>query len=123
MGDGIVLEQGTHSELLRDQNGPYSRLIAAQQLRAKREVDSESDTAASDEPEDMENKARDEVPLGRKNTGHSLASDIIEQRAKAQGEEKREDDYSLPYLFMRMGKLNRAGWRNYGIGVVAACRT
>jgi ATP-binding cassette subfamily B (MDR/TAP) protein 1 len=123
MGDGIVLEQGTHSELLRDQNGPYSRLIAAQQLREKREVNSESDAAASDEAEDMEKKARDEVPLGRKNTGHSLASDIIEQRVKAQGGEKREDDYSLPYLFMRMGKLNRAGWRNYGIGVVAACRT
>jgi ATP-binding cassette subfamily B (MDR/TAP) protein 1 len=123
MGDGIVLEQGTHSELLRDQNAPYSRLITAQQLREKREVDSESDTAASDEAKDMDKKARDEVPLGRKNTGHSLASDIIEQRAKVQGGEKREDDYSLPYLFMRMGKLNRAGWRNYGIGVVAACRT
>jgi ATP-binding cassette subfamily B (MDR/TAP) protein 1 len=123
MGDGIVLEQGTHSELLRDENGPYSRLVTAQKLRDKREVDikdSDSDTAASDQPEDMEKKARNEIPLGRKNSGHSLASEIIEQRKKTQGE-KREDDHSLPYLFMRMGKLNRAGWSKYGVGVIGAC--
>ena len=123
MGDGLVLEQGTHSELLRDEKGPYSRLVAAQKLRERREVelkDSDSDTTTSGEAEDMEKKARNEVPLGRKNSGHSLASEIIEQRGKAQGVEKEEDDYSLPYLFMRMGKLNRAGWTNYGYGIIAA---
>jgi ATP-binding cassette, subfamily B (MDR/TAP), member 1 len=35
----------------------------------------------------------------------------------------QEDDHSLPYLFMRIGKLNRAGWKNYGIGVIAASST
>jgi ATP-binding cassette, subfamily B (MDR/TAP), member 1 len=127
MGDGLILEQGTHSELLRDEKGPYSRLVAAQKLREKREVelkDSESDAASSGgEAEDMEKKARNEVPLGRKNSGHSLASEIIEQRKKAQDAEKEEHDYSVPYLFMRMGKLNRAGWTNYGYGIIAASCT
>lgn len=124
MGDGLVLEQGTHSELLQDKNGPYARLVASQKLREKREVElkeSDSDTITG-EAEDMEKKARDEVPLGRKNSGsgHSLASEIIAQKKQHDGE-KKEDDFSLPYLFMRMGKLNRAGWSNYGVGFIAAC--
>lgn len=52
MGNGLVIEQGTHSELLQDENGPYSRLVTAQKHREKREVelkDSDSDTAASGE--------------------------------------------------------------------------
>jgi len=45
------------------------------------------------------------VPLGRKNTRYSLASEIIEHNA---GEDKKKKrDLGLPYLFMRMGKLNR----------------
>jgi ATP-binding cassette subfamily B (MDR/TAP) protein 1 len=126
MGDGLVLEQGTHSELLRDGNGPYSHLVAAQKLREKREVeskDSDSATVAGHEAEDMEKRARDEVPLGRKNSAHSLASEIIEQRKIEQGGEKEGGDYSLPYLFMRMAKINRDGWRNYKLGVVAAICT
>jgi ATP-binding cassette subfamily B (MDR/TAP) protein 1 len=125
MGDGLVIEQGTHSELLRDENGPYSRLVTAQRLREKREVelkDSDSDTAASGEAEDMEKKARNEIPLGRQNSGHSLASEIIAQRQTVQGDEK-EEDYSLPYLFMRMGKINRDGWKKYQFGIITACCT
>lgn len=126
MGNGLVIEQGTHSELLQDENGPYSRLVTAQKHREKREVelkDSDSDTAASGEAEDMEKKARNEIPLGRQNSSHSLASEIIAQRQTVQGGEKKNGCYSLPYLFMRMGKINRDGWKNYQIGIIAACRT
>jgi len=122
MGEGLVIEQGTHNELLRDENGPYSRLVTAQKLREKREIDkdSDSDTAASGEAEDIEKKVRNEIPLGRQNSGHSLASEIIAQRQTVQGGEK-DDDYNLPYLFMRMGKINRDGWKNYQFGIIAAC--
>jgi ATP-binding cassette subfamily B (MDR/TAP) protein 1 len=128
MGNGVVLEQGTHSELLRDGNGPYSRLVTAQKLRDKRDVDGKDsdsiDNAASDEAEDMEKKAREEIPLGRKNTGPSLASDIIEQQKQdARGGEDDHDDHGLFYLFMRMGKLNRDGWSSYAFGAVAAIMT
>lgn len=120
MGNGLVLEQGTHSELLRDENGPYSRLVTAQKLREKREVeDSDSVTGSSIGAEHVEKKALEEIPLGRKNTGHSLASDIIERRKKEQPGEK-EENLSLFYLFVRMGKLNGARWPQYCIGLVAA---
>ena len=125
MGDGIVLEQGTHNELLRNEQGPYSRLVAAQILREKRDIelsDSHHDTMGG-QTEDMDKKLWDEVPLGRKKSGHSLASNIIEQRQKLGSDETQKSDHNLPYLFMRLGKLNRVGWKNYGIGAVAACST
>jgi ATP-binding cassette subfamily B (MDR/TAP) protein 1 len=122
MGDGLILQQGTHNELLRDEKGPYSRLVAVQKLREQREIEftnSDSDTTRV-KSEDMEKKARDRVPLGRNN---SLASEMIEQNTKLQIGEMREDDHSLHYLLIRMVKLNRAGWKNYVIGVVAAWST
>lgn len=124
MGDGLILQQGTHSELLRDEYGPYSRLVAAQRLREKHDVelrDSNSNPIVSGETNDAEKNTRNENPLGRKDSHHSLASGIMKQKKKLQGDEIKQDDHTLPYLFMRMGKLNRAGWRPYGLGVVAAC--
>ena len=120
MGDGRVIEQGTHNDLLRDENGAYSRLVQAQKLREQREAtnDSDSDTTASER--DMEKAAREEEPLGRKNTGRSLASEIIEQKRKARRDGKEGGDLGLPYLFIRMGKLNREGWWNYFFGSIFA---
>ena len=37
MGNGVILESGTHEELVRGENGPYARLVAAQKLRDARE--------------------------------------------------------------------------------------
>jgi ATP-binding cassette subfamily B (MDR/TAP) protein 1 len=33
MGDGMVLERGTHAELLRHEDGSYARLVQAQKLK------------------------------------------------------------------------------------------
>lgn len=120
MGDGLVLEQGTHDELL-SRGGAYAALVQSQKLREVRDpVQSDDDDSSTpDEHEDMEKLARDEVPLGRKNTGQSLASEILEQKRKAQGD-KEDSDHSLPYLFKRMGKINRAEWRHYLFGGIAA---
>jgi ATP-binding cassette subfamily B (MDR/TAP) protein 1 len=123
MGDGAVLEQGTHSELLRHANGPYSSLVTAQKLRDQSKVeirDSESDTIST-HGEDITKKAKDDIYLGRRASAPSLASDIIQQKIKLTDGQK--DNYSLPYLFLRMGKINRAAWKNYVIGFVAACST
>ena len=120
MGDGFVLEQGTHHELLRDENGPYSRLVAAQKLRANVEF-AGSDSATDVNDEDMEKKTRDAIPLGRKNSSHSLSSEIVGHNNKLLDGTVHEDGRGLPYLFRRMGNLNRASWTRYAIGAVAAC--
>jgi ATP-binding cassette subfamily B (MDR/TAP) protein 1 len=121
MGEGVIVEQGTHQELLRDGNSAYSRLVEAQRLRERQvsSKDTDGETAAS--AEDMEEAAQKEVPLGRKYTGHSLASEIIEKkRQAADAEQHKTTNYSLPYLFMRMGKLNRDVWHKYVLGTLCA---
>ncbi|EIW59664.1 multidrug resistance protein 1 [Trametes versicolor FP-101664 SS1] len=122
MGNGVILEHGTHNELLQDENGPYARLVQAQKLRDAREKqisDDDSDTAASaeNEKEDMERQAAEEVPLQRQKSGRSLASEILEQR---QAGESKGKDYSIPEIFKRMGRINRDAWRQYIFGLVAA---
>lgn len=85
MGNGVILEHGTHNELLQAKNGPYARLVQAQKLRDARQKyisDDDSDKAASgeNEKEDMERQPTEEVPLQRQKSGRSLASEILEQR-------------------------------------------
>ncbi|PPQ96673.1 hypothetical protein CVT26_010302 [Gymnopilus dilepis] len=126
MGDGQVLESGTHDELLAKE-GAYARLVLAQKLREGKEGGkTENDDDSQQGEEDMEKAAREEIPLGRKNTGHSLASEILEQKRKAaegSGKNKEGDDYSMLYLFKRMAPLIRDQWKNYVIGAIFACCT
>ena len=78
----------------------------------------EKEDAKADEVADF---VKEEVPLGRKNTNRSLASEILEQKQKEKKPE--EDDYSLFYLFKRMGIINKSEWRRYVVGVIFACLT
>ena len=126
MGDGLILESGTHEQLLA-MNGAYSRLVQAQRLREGREqsdlADAEQDDV--DEPTDMEKAAREEIPLGRRSTRQSLASEILEQRRKA-GETSEtkhdgDEDYGLFYLAKRMAPIIRDQWKNYLVGSFFAC--
>jgi ATP-binding cassette subfamily B (MDR/TAP) protein 1 len=118
MGDGLVLEQGTHNQLLRDPDGPYSRLFTAQKLRDQRDIETKDSDSASGEAEAPKQKFGED--LVRKNTGHTLGSDI-EGRIYPTSSEN-EQERGLFYLFMRMGKLNRAGWLKYVSGAIAASR-
>ncbi|KAF7346412.1 hypothetical protein MSAN_01869100 [Mycena sanguinolenta] len=120
MGDGLVIEHGTHNELLDNENGAYARLVAAQKLReAQQQSDGDSENT---EKEEMEK----EIPLGlvRKDTNtQSLASELI---AKREQERKKdhEIEYSIPYLFKRIGGLqSRQSLKNYAIGSIAAIGT
>jgi len=118
MGDGLVLESGTHDELLQSDSA-YSRLVQAQKLR---EVVKGSDDVSDDSDDgELEKVVREEVPLGRKNTLQSLASEILEQRRKAAELSESSDDFSMFYLFKRMAPLVRDQWSNYFLGSIAAC--
>lgn len=137
VGGGVILESGTHNELLSDENGAYARLVAAQKLRDEREKQAQieeeensvdSATAASDEGAEaaakeaeaaaIEKAAREEVPLSRERSAQSLASEILQQKlAEKSNEEKR---YSMTYLMKRMALINKENWRRYAFGAVAA---
>ena len=119
MGDGQLLEQGTHSGLL-SANGAYARLVQAQKLRETTD-DVEGPQEIPKDSEDIEKAAREEIPLGRKNTGHSLSSEIMEQ--KKQAEKQRGPDHSMTYLFYRMGIIIKESWRSYVFGSIAATCT
>ncbi len=126
MGDGLVVEQGTHQELLHREGGAYARLVQAQRLRESDEVTAvtagDDIDDEDDAPKDMEKAAREEVPLGRRNTGQSLASQILEQKKKEQKGDK-EPDHSMYYLFKRMGIINRSQWKKYFLGTIFATMT
>ncbi|SRR6266702_1530286 len=124
MGDGAVIEKGRHNELLSDEDGPYARLVAAQKLREAREIGDEDVTAqvsekSSEGSTDIEREALEEIPLGRSNTHRSLASEILEQRNTLSAGQ-REKEYSMFYLFRRMGAINKREWKSYLIGSLFA---
>jgi len=123
MGEGLVLESGSHRDLLKAE-GAYARLVQAQKLR---ENDDQSaipvNSGGISKEERIEEAALENIPLGRKNTQHSQVSETLEKRKKENASRNDEDDYSLPYLFKRMAPLIRDQWRNYLIGSAFACGT
>ncbi|KAJ2914131.1 hypothetical protein MD484_g6294, partial [Candolleomyces efflorescens] len=121
MGDGLVLESGSHNDLLA-RAGSYAHLVQAQKLRESQEHQATQADDDSEGDEDFVASARDEIPLGRRNTGRSLASEIIEQR-RLGADGKEESDLSLPVLFKRMALLVPDQWRNYALAGVFACMT
>ncbi|KAG2740983.1 P-loop containing nucleoside triphosphate hydrolase protein [Suillus brevipes Sb2] len=114
MGDGLVLERGTHAELLADENGAYARLVAAQSLREGHE-DNNLDAAASTDEIDLE-EPKPEIPLDRKSTIRSVGSDVVSQLQETEGHKASEDDYGLFYLMRRIAILHPEGLHRYLIG-------
>ncbi|KAI0319342.1 multidrug resistance protein 1 [Amylostereum chailletii] len=125
VGEGVILEKGKHNELLADETGPYARLVAAQKLRETKEHAASADNgdgeSTVDEAADIEKQAQEEIPLGRRETQRSLASAILEQKRKEK--DVKEKDFTLYYLFKRMGAINKDQWRQYLIGGIFAIMT
>jgi ATP-binding cassette subfamily B (MDR/TAP) protein 1 len=148
MGDGMVLEKGTHSQLLRDEDGPYAKLVQAQKLQERQRPEDDADASGHNTPighhtpadltdpsammklkqkekmgkekaeRDIEKAAFDAKPLGRTDTSRSLASDILKQRAPDAGGPERE--YNIVYILKRMVHINRDSWLLYVLGFVGA---
>lgn len=113
MGEGLVLEAGTHEDLY-SQGGAYTRLVEAQKLRETANPIDQEDS------ETTEKAAQKTISLERKYTNHSLASDILEQR-RLHANHGEDGDYSLFYLFRRMAPIARSQWPNYTVGALFAC--
>lgn len=126
MGDGLVLESGTHAQLLADEQGAYFRLVEAQKLRESSNAQNTEDADSAEEAtlpekdggENYEELAKEEIPLGRVKSNRSLASEILAQRRT----EEKEKDYSMIYLFRRMGAINRDQQGRYIIATASAIR-
>ncbi|PBK67246.1 P-loop containing nucleoside triphosphate hydrolase protein [Armillaria solidipes] len=122
MGEGLVIEEGTHNSLLNNPDGAYYKLVQAQKIREGEEVttateadDSESMTTDEKEPDDF-------IPLDRAKTHQSVASQALEQRMKER-QERHKRKYSMYQLFTRMLLLNRESWNRMIIGAIAAIMT
>lgn len=118
MSDGLVLEKGTHSDLLRNENGLYSRLVSAQKLRDRHGTetrDSDGTTAVSSAPEGMKQMVEEDTTC--KDIGQPPESKVNKSKEPAS---EKEEGYHLSYIFFRMIKLNRANWLKYYCGTMAA---
>jgi len=115
MGDGQVLESGTHDDLLR-REAHYHRLVQAQKLR---ESVTTTDTASEHSDKKEEGTPQEDVPLTRKSTGRSLASEIIEQKRK--DSEPAAKDIGLFTLASRLLPLIRDKQMSYILGTFFAC--
>ncbi|KAG9315784.1 ste6-like protein [Chiua virens] len=121
MGEGLVLEKGTHTELLADEDTAYFRLVQAQKLREIRHEDEDDDVESLGADESREKSIDEPIPLGRKVTMTSIASDLAQKRNDDKRQrEVDEDKFSMPYLFVRMGALNRSQLWRYAVGTLFA---
>ena len=68
---------------------------------------------------DSEKEKHGKILLGRKNT----ASEVLEQKQGAKGENEKEKDYDFLYLAKQMVPIMRDQWKSYLLGMVFACHT
>ncbi|KAH6896470.1 P-loop containing nucleoside triphosphate hydrolase protein [Coprinopsis sp. MPI-PUGE-AT-0042] len=113
LGDGELLERGTHTELLH-LNGAYARLVKAQTLRDADEV------LLMDEGSSSVAKigAQENVDLEHQNLRHGLASGAIRQRQGAKDAEAER--MSIVTVFYRLAKVGKDQWTGYAWGFLFA---
>ncbi|KZT57970.1 multidrug resistance protein 1 [Calocera cornea HHB12733] len=138
MDNGMVVEHGTHDQLVSF-DGPYSRLVNAQKLREDTHHGGEEEvlltgietrTSATDDAESIAS-AKPEVDirpsreLARSVTLRSIASATTNKDAKGNPDNTLAPDknYSIWYLFYRMGKLAKEALPYYGVGTCFAMVT
>ncbi|KAI6041410.1 ste6-like protein [Pisolithus marmoratus] len=121
IGEGVVLEKGTHEELIT-RNGPYARLVQTQKLRETEEARTNTDIIVVGNVVDKEKVVAEEVPISRRETLCSVMSALSRSEKKG-NVQIDETSHDLLYLFRRIGSINPQGYHMYIIGTVAAIAT
>jgi ATP-binding cassette, subfamily B (MDR/TAP), member 1 len=119
MGEGTIVEHGTHDELLRNEDSVYTHLVRAQKLREDQPDARSSQSVSKD---DLVEEGPGDKVLGRRETfgNENLTRAAMDHSVK----EGQKADYSLLYLFRRMGRLNRDVSLDYLLGgIFATCRS
>ncbi|XP_039593521.1 ATP-dependent translocase ABCB1-like isoform X2 [Polypterus senegalus] len=126
--NGVVCEQGTHSELM-EKKGLYYSLVMQQSMKSKDE-DNEYESDEMDETEDElevlenENAGDSEIKSTR-----SLSRRSIRRRSTARGsrrslkkkQKEGEEDENLPEAsFLRILSLNKKEWHYLMVGLLAS---
>ncbi|KAG8925777.1 GTPase-activating protein [Tulasnella sp. 417] len=126
IGNGVVVEHGTHNELLSNPDGQYAQLVSAQKLKGQDPGLNESDsddklTGGTATKQEIEDVIAEEVPELSKGGGtrRSLPSDARKPGLE-EPEQGPEQSRSLFYLLKRMAVLDRDDWGLYIFGVIAA---
>jgi ATP-binding cassette subfamily B (MDR/TAP) protein 1 len=110
MGEGVILEHGTHSELLQKEDSAYSRLVRAQNLRGG--MNSKMVPGVGINAVMSEEVAAVDEQLGSGTTSNEKVGDTTD----IQVTKEKKDSYSFFYLFKRMAKLNRESRWDYLFG-------
>jgi len=137
IGDGAVLESGTHDDLLQNPNGAYACLVNAQALREQQEQEQfAADIAgltgdsATEEPENSKEEHAATMPkaeaadpwieLTRRDTIGGKS--VLSEASKAARDDKPQE-YSSTHLIKRIASINRESIWVYVLGAVAAIGT
>lgn len=114
MGEGLVLQSGTHTELLKDQDGPYARLVNTQRIR---EQENEASTVINTETEVVPKSPEAQFRLTRARTGSKATRSVHDAEA---GIHTKAHNRSMLYVFGRMILINKEDWGKYTVGLIAA---
>ncbi|WVQ70593.1 hypothetical protein IAR50_000112 [Cryptococcus sp. DSM 104548] len=117
MGEGEVLEERSHVQLLATEGSVYSTLVNNQKLAQETARD-----ASLDEPAKADRKTAAVAPLARAITGRSLARVAMESEQARRKAAAEEDDklHSSFRLYGRLLKINKAEKMTYIFAVIGS---
>ncbi|KAG8977743.1 GTPase-activating protein, partial [Tulasnella sp. 427] len=127
IGNGGILEHGTHSQLLSSPDGPYAQLVSAQKLKGEDrglDVSDGEDKVAGGlaTKQEIEEVLADEIPelVDERGTQKALSSSIRKRVATKAGDDDVQVTHGLFYLLKRIALLDREDWGLYFGGLLAA---
>ncbi|XP_041039616.1 ATP-dependent translocase ABCB1-like [Carcharodon carcharias] len=109
--DGVLVEQGTHTELMQ-KNGVYHSLVLAQTFKSTEEEEKRTENGTEqDGPEHFLHKHT----LSNKSSTRSTAQ--IESKVE---ENKAEEEKLRNISFLKLFKLNKSEWPYISLGILGA---
>ncbi|CAG8444023.1 151_t:CDS:2 [Funneliformis mosseae] len=102
MSNGEIVETGTHNELIQEQEGPYSKLVAAQKIQQQNEEKSNKDISE-------EGIALSKV-ISNKSIMSTKSSCIVNELNDIEKGANLDYQYTTWELIKKVAKINRPEW-------------